>query len=515
MLLSVISVVFLCVIGIVIAQKVATSKIENFLSDGLPEHIEIEYETLDVSILSGSVSMGNPKLTVFGSTRDSIVLTNAMEAILIEDVDYWDYLTEDKIAIETIQITSPYVTYINKKRSEDDKVKSSDKVQKSPKIYVEQFIITNGEFVIKDGKTDSLTLKASNASLKIFDVEYNDDISKKAIPLEFSNYEFGFDSVFYKMNEFDDLQIGKSDLSKSLLRFNQLRLYTTYSKAQLSRMISIERDHVDFRVDRIDILDHEFGFNQDTTFYFKSPKLILENPILDIYRDKLIADDTEIKYLYSKLLRDLKIDLTLSKVELKNGTINYSEKVKEDHSAGELRFSKMDISIDNLSNTYPPSEKTNVELDAIFMKSTPLHVNWYFDVNSTSDNFIFKADIGRLPAPDLNPFSKPNLNVVFEGDLLKTYMTIDGNAVTSTVDFKTKYDDFKVSVLGKDGQEKNRFLSVVANLFIKKDSNEASQGFREGAKKTIERDNTKSIFNFVWLNARAGLLSALTGDGEK
>ncbi|WAC03439.1 hypothetical protein N7U66_08015 [Lacinutrix neustonica] len=30
----------------------------------------------------------------------------------------------------------------------------------------------------------------------------------------------------------------------------------------------------------------------------------------------------------------------------------------------------------------------------------------------------------------------------------------------------------------------------------------------------IERDKTKSIFNFIWLNVKQGLLKSIAGDGE-
>lgn len=514
-IISFVSILFLAIIGVVIAQKLATSKIEKFLTESLPDNIQVDYETLDVSILSGSVSLGKPKLTMYAKTTDSIILTNDMESIHVENIGYWDYLVNDKIIIESIQIKGPQVNFSNIKRADDDVKESSKEMKQIPNVKIQKFSISNGNFSMFDVKTDSLMLKLTNFNFDLFGIEYHKEAVGKNIPVKFTEYELTFDDMFYSMNDYDNIKVGKSKFTKNNSDLSAFRLYTKYSKQELSKMISVERDHVDLKIKSLEINDHEFGFHQDSIFYFKSPKVVFENPVLDIYRDKLIADDTEIKYLYSKLLRELKFDLTLSEVLLKNGAINYSEKVKSDHSAGELKFSNMDVTIANLSNTYSDSVKTDVDLNATFMKSTPIHVNWYFDVNNVNDHFIFKADIGNLPAQDLNPFSKPNLNVEFEGELSKTYMTVDGNAYNSNVDFRANYDEFKVSVLEKDGKDKNSFLSVVANLFIKKDSNEASDDFREGSKENVERDNTKSIFNFVWLNARAGLLSVLTGNGKK
>ena len=149
------------------------------------------------------------------------------------------------------------------------------------------------------------------------------------------------------------------------------------------------------------------------------------------------------------------------------------------------------------------------------MAKTPIKVNWEFDVNDVNDAFVFKADIGKMPSPDLNPFSKPNLKVQLEGELLHTYATVSGDANTSRVNMRAKYEDFKVVILDKEGEKKNKVLSAIANLFIKKSSDKADEGFRESFKDGIERDKTKSIFNFLWLNLKAGLASVMTGDGKQ
>jgi len=142
-------------------------------------------------------------------------------------------------------------------------------------------------------------------------------------------------------------------------------------------------------------------------------------------------------------------------------------------------------------------------------------VDWSFDVNDKQDNFVFKADLGGLKADHLNQFMQPNLNLKLEGDLAKTMFTIDGNAVTSNVDLKTKYTNFDIILLKENGNEKNKLLSKIINIFVSKDSKDAKDNFRNSNTKTVERDQTKSIFNFVWKNAQAGLISAMAGDGKK
>ena len=144
------------------------------------------------------------------------------------------------------------------------------------------------------------------------------------------------------------------------------------------------------------------------------------------------------------------------------------------------------------------------------MDSTPFTTDWSFDVNNTNDTFLFKADVGSLPAEDINSFTVPNLKVQLEGEANKIYFTIDGNNTASQVDLKINYDKFKINVLNKKGDKKNGFLSAIANIFISKDSDKSEGDFREGSGE-VKRDKTKSFFNYLWLNAEKGLKSSLTG----
>jgi hypothetical protein len=147
------------------------------------------------------------------------------------------------------------------------------------------------------------------------------------------------------------------------------------------------------------------------------------------------------------------------------------------------------------------------------MKQTPIDIEWYFDINDVNDHFIFKADMGQLNANKMNMFTEPNLNVRLEGEIHKLYFTIDGYDNTSTVDLKLNYEDFKVIIMQKKERKENKFLSAVVNIFVSKDSDKRENQFRNGSA-SVERDKTKSIFNFIWLNASKGLLNAMTGSGK-
>src|SRR5690606_38299453 len=211
-----------------------------------------------------------------------------------------------------------------------------------------------------------------------------------------------------------------------------------------------------------------------------------------IYRDKLVDDDLTYKPLYSKSIRNLNFDLNLENVYLNNAAITYTEKVREETKGGVLQFSGLEAKIRNVSNISGKENKTTASIEGIFMENTPIKVDWNFDVKDPNDEFVFKADIGKLNAQHMNQFMEPNLNVRLEGEVNKTYFTINGNDHTSHMDVKLRYDDFNIIVLKQNGKEKNKLISGLINLFVSSDSNDKSIEFRHGHAKDIERDKTKS-----------------------
>lgn len=509
------SLLLLGIVGILFSDSFINKKVENFLKSGLPETVQIEYDDIEINSWNGSVMLVNPKITNFAKITKEVNSKVVMETLMIDDFGYWDYFFNDKIVVGSIQLRKPQLMYFHNKSIEKKNHKYSKLEQLKQDITVHRINIQEGQLEVYDLETDSLLMKTENFTANVMKVKMNPATVKRRIPFEFSDYNVHFDNLFYQLGLYENLTIASTKVTQQRADVDEIKIYTKYSKTELNQLISAERDHFDITIKSLALHDQDFGYHQDSIFYFKSPKVVFESPNMNLYRNKLIADDMQIKSLYSKMLRELTFDLTLSEVLVKNAAINYSEKVKSESSAGMIIFKKLNATITNLSNTYPADERTSLDIDAIFMNTTPINVNWYFDMNNLNDHFIFKAEIGKLPAEDLNKFATPNLNVKFEGELIKTYFTIDGNVNTSNVSLKANYDDFKVAVLEKDGKDKNRLLSAVANLFIKKSSEKESDNFREGSKFEIERDKTKSVFNFVWMNVSAGLLSALTGDGEK
>lgn len=514
-LITLSTILVLTIVGYFVANAIVTSKVENFLNTKLPENLSLDYESLDLSIWRGDVVLTQPRIVNRGSHSSKINVEVELDTLLVDGFGVWSYLVNDNIHVKSVQFRSPKFLYSHNSEIPKSEYRNSSIEQLQQEITVERFNIQDAEVIIKDFETDSLLLQLKSLTANIMAITIDSETVHSTIPFKYDDYNISYNDLFYTMGEYENLEIASASITQDKAVFDGMKMYTKYSKAKFDQMIQVERDHFNVSIASLVIEDQKFGYENDSVFYFKSPKVTFETPEMDLYRNKLIADDLTRKRLYSRMLRELKFDLTLSSVSLRNASIVYSEKVNVDMGAGQLSFTKMNVDIKNISNTYGASERTTLDIDAVFMAQTPLKVHWEFDVNDVNDAFVFRVDLGKLPAADLNAFSQPNLKVKLEGELLQTYATVSGDANTSRVDMKANYEDFKVDILDGDGEKKNKVLSAIANLFIAKNSDRASDGFREGNKEGIERDHTKSIFNFLWMSIKAGLASVLTGDGKK
>lgn len=484
------------------------NKVETFIHTELPENMIRSYDGLELHTFSGSLTIKTPSL-IIKNTADSLQHTFIeVEKLEISGASYWDFLIKDEIHIRSIILVNPKITHF-KDRMNPQK----DTVHKSPPksqipINIAKIQFQNASLHLYENGKDSTKLAVKDVWVDIESVAINNQTKKNKIPFDYKDYSIKGDSLFLKVNAYDNLTVGDFNVKNSNVSFNNLALKTKYSKRELSRIISQERDHYNLTLSSFLIDKLDFGFDNDT-LSVKSKKVSLNSPSLEIYRDKLVADDMSVKPLYSKMLRDLPFHLTVDSLGIVNGNILYQERVKEDNMGGTISFKDLNAGIANVGNTYQAPIKTELNIRARFMENTSFSAYWAFDVNNRNDHFLFTAEVGKMNANKMNSFTEPNMNVRLEGQVARTYFTIDANNESSSTDIKINYSNFKVNVLRKDSERKNKLVSAIANIFIPKNSTNKEENYREG-RGVASRNKTQSVFNFLWISIESALRNAMS-----
>ncbi|XCF04856.1 hypothetical protein ABI125_08950 [Tamlana crocina] len=503
--------ILIIIVGFFVAQWRIEKKIEQALRE-LPNHIQLGYSNLDVNILLGNVDLKSSKWEVYGKTTGELIVQGHIGQISIENLSYWGCLFNEKIAVETLLIQNPVVKYIK-----NDKVNQADFRQKmlgemKKNIEVGQILIKKADVLVVKKEDDSLVFSSPDFNLKVDGLKFHKNENET---VEFDGFSVDAKNIKYALNDYDDVFVDSLSITKTASFLNNVKIKTKFDKAALSQVVETERDHVDIHFNSVSVAGQDLKLLNSSVVGINAERVDVNQPHFEIYRDKLVADDLEPKPLYGKMLRNLKFNLGIDTLNINQGVIVYSEKVKKDNGAGRINFTNFNATIANLGNSYSSDTESLIDVNTDFMEGSSLQVKWHFKVQDTTDRFVFKADLGHITAASMNSFSEPNLNTRFNGELYQTFFTIDGNPTLSNIDLKIKYDNFKVSMLKEDGREKKKFLSGLINWFISNDSKENEDGYRYGHAEQVERDKTKSVFNFVWLSIRSGLRSAIANDGEK
>jgi len=486
------------------------SKVESFLTDQLSPEVDLKYGELYMSTFSGTISIEGIDISI-KNQQDTVVHTTAtVDKLSLFGFNYWNFFVSNKIQFDRIDIDKNNIVYFKDKfvaASKTDTIKQNPLAKIDKSVLIKAVEIGNTSFTIYDKTKDSVLLHVSKAAFSAKNIRTDSTLIRKRIPVIYSNVNLETDSLFVKISPYEGLRVKNLKLVDKDIQFQDLSITPNYGKAQYSQLIPVERDYTTLKIPAVQIMGYDFGFNGSNLFA-NAKQVNLERPDLSIYRDKLVRDDTSFKPLYSKMLRDLSLELMIDSIVISKCHILYEEKIKVDQPAGSIEFSDLDVILAGVGNTQPKGKLTTVTADGYFQGSK-LHVDWSFDVHDTNDAFRFSGRIGELPASNIDSFTRPNLDMGFEGSIDEVYFDISGNNNTSQTSMKMAYEDFKIDVMRKEGFVINKLLSGIANIFVAKNSRNEDDIYREG-QGDADRNKSQSVFNFVWISLLSALLKTMT-----
>jgi hypothetical protein len=371
-------------------------------------------------------------------------------------------------------------------------------------IVVRKISLKNSNITYESDK-QPLTFNALNATVN--QLELVENSTKNGMAVKVKDYalttkNFIYTTKFYKMN------VGALTLSKNKIDVNQFSMTPLVSRAQFIRMIPVESDLYNIKVKQISAQGNWELFSANK--FINASNVTVNSADANIFRSKIPADDPKEKPLYSKLLRSIKLPMYIANLNLKNSVLEYEEDTPKSSGPGKLTFSNFNMNVKNLNSAKMKGKPTQVaiKIDCEFMKTSPLSVNWGFNVADLGDRFSISGRLANIPARALNSFIVPYLSVSATGTIQEMLFDFKGNPKGIGGAFNLKHKDLKISILDKKSKEKKGFLSAVANVFIKTDSDKLPESvIVEG----VERDPTKSFFNMFWKGVEDGLKKTLIG----
>lgn len=468
----------------------------------------VTYKNIDVSLFRSTIRIHDIVIIPKAAVKDTINkegIYATVPTIAIKKFKLLPFLFDGKLKAKSITVETPKaVLYVRKKQPDirEEVAKPFEKL-----ITVSDVFVNHGDFKMIRVKDSMAVLSVYNINLNVDGILINDNILKEKIPAEYQDYTFNCDSIYYHPNAFYHIQTKRVKSTKSDFRVDGFKMIPQHSRHEFVAKIPKEKDLFTLSCDSIKITNLDWGFNKDDLYVYCGV-INLEHAAANIYRSKEPPDDLSKKHLYNKLLRDMKFDLRIDTLKVRNSILEYEEEKSAELGAAKLVFNPFNLTATSINSGFKKTKLPDlkIKINCRFMNDCPLDVDWKLNVMDKNDGFSINGRLTNFDTKNINLFSKPYINVETKGTIDEVRFNFIGNDKSASGEFKVAYDDLKFTIYKKDNpKKKNKLLTFVAKIFVKKDS-------KDKLKDThieVARIPEKSFYNLLWRSIQEGLKKIL------
>jgi hypothetical protein len=458
-------------------------------------------------------TLGNP---VLDAKIDQLILRNNHLAE-IQETGIFD--------LKEIRLVNPKVdVYLDSVKVKKDlkpvKVKSSTALIKS--ILLGDFHLENGELTIhRKGKGpiprldfQKISFDVEDIGLDLLDREQDLDLRKLAeVNSRFSleNYSILTPDSLYQVD------IGKVDFHDKNLALENIYYRPVDGNYGLLRKLPYQTDAVTARIGAIQLkaidLQQYLELNR-----IQASELVIERPIVDLFRDKRYPLDTAaLKPMPQFLLEHAVINADLVSLRIRDGRVRYFEFAEKGMVPGMVSFNRLNMDmapfyLRKKGQQYPLNQ-LRLGLEAYIMDTAKVNLdammsfeeNYPMDVNVRMERFEFD---------EVNDFLSKTLFVkALDGTVTSgswQFILTDDEA---SGDMEFGYTDLKIQFLDsltlEEGLGKLKIYTFGANL-LAKNNNPRGLSSKVVSRKIYQvRDKRKFVFSAWWKATFSGLRATL------
>lgn len=453
-----------------------------------------------VALNQKSANLQNVSVKPIVSHSDKTLIDAQIPLISLKVNDWSLKQNKLKLDAESFYIEGLNASIISPKnqKNQPSKRNSFDKMQ-SP-LLLRNLILEQSNLKFVQGDK---VQKLNDLFVKVKNIEMNSQTIKEKIPFKTGVYSLTAKSFNTNLNRFNRLNTGLIKINNQNLQISNFVMEPSVSRSEFIRLTPERKDLYTVKIQKLtsqgnfDISEFGKEINVD--------QLTIDNVNANIFRSLIPKENKSYSAMYSEKLRKIKIPLLIKNVDIKNSYLAYEEDAENDNRPGKLHFTDMNVNIKNINSGKIQNTKIPINVTANFMGASGLSALWILDPANRADAFTMNGNLRDFAAKELNPFVQPYLNITTEGKIDNLIFNFNGNNDFITGTFKIEHQDLKVNILKDDGN-KNKFLTGVANIFVKSDSKKNPEGVNIG---NVERDKSASFFNLFWQGILAGLKKTL------
>lgn len=473
------TILLLVIIGFFVANFFVSEKIKTLLA----EEPSLSYSNLNVNLLTGSFDFEQIKF------KDADKEVKIKEIYLT--IDLIHYLLNKEIKVGDFDAKELEIKLMLSSEPKTNE-RMSFEISAIEKINLNDASIS----FVDENKT---IFKASKLNLKAENVNWPLDENYEWLGNE--TLQIDAKDLRYTMDTLHDLTSESFAFTNQSLSFTNFSIEPKFTRNSYVNHIQTEKDLVDLKSKSIKISRFKLQ-KKDSLLHVSSNKIEIDSTDFSIYRDKTVADDNTYKPLYSQALRELSLQLKIDSLLISELDITYQELIKQNREPAEIKFNAIHGEVLNIHNSLDAKQSDiKVSAKAEFSKASEI----VFKLNFVPDHeqFYLSTRLKQVEDKSINGFFAAAMRMEMDGKIDEIKTSVYGNNTEMNGDFSIAYEKLKLNILKRDGS-KNNFASLLSNALLK--NNDVDETYQL---ENIERDTTKSFWNYLWTFHLQGLKKSL------
>lgn len=458
-------------------------------------------------------------------TLSSVLLTVHIGKLVVTDLDVYKAIRKKEVELKKLLVSSPDLRLDEYdvppgrlKKKEKHEMKLYLSLPKGfSQIDIRMIRLDKGKLLYCDHRNDTLRQTGiPEFSLAVDSIHIDSTISANLFNAADIRVVLKGISKTSK-NGLNTISLGEIGLStaKKELYVKDFHLKPEVSKEEYGRKLGYQTDWMDVKAKEIRLSGVDIPqllLNE----YFRATRLTLDGIELEDYRDKRNPPRKNWKPLMPhEALTNLKIQIHIDSVVADNTKLTYSEQTGD--KPGTIFFDQVHVDAGPVSNDSAMMAAgfiMRVNGRAKLMGSGPITLAAEFPMPAKNGAFSFSGLLTGFEMTNLNPFVSGLLPAkIVSGYVDKlVIMPVHANTKNSEGKLVLYYHNLKLDLPPQTDKKweimKKSVLAWAANTYVAESNPSQKGNLREGII-YVERDPSKSIFNYLWKSLFSGIKSTV------
>ncbi|MGY3052724.1 hypothetical protein ACVWYG_000920 [Pedobacter sp. UYEF25] len=516
-------------------KPLLTEKIKEGVYNGSHHLYTINFDKINLNLVTGSLALRNVTLTPNISVYDSLKIANVAPANIFEiklaklqltRISILKAYFDKEVSLKEVVLENPSIKMThNKVSKKPDSLKNDStiyqKLSKTLKsVHVNTISIKDADFVYVDKSVAS----SGNTLLKHVDIKVDDflldSLSGRDSTRFFYTKNIGFQLIGYKSLSKDKMYTMKIDSifgsTKSReITISNFKMIPMFKELAFARKYKVQKDRYDLTFGKIKFTNVDFlGLSSDQNIM--ADKLSLANAKVFVFMSRESPAPPGLdkaKNFPQIALKKLRIPIKLDTINIKDLDVTYSEYSPASKKIGTVFFKNSNGSILNVTNDSLELAKNHhalVNLNTSLLGKSSLNLKIDFDLTAKDGAFSYSGNMGKFNMTGLNSLSVAlGLVKIETGQIDKLSFNASGNTNLASGSLSMRYHNLKVELLSDDidgkGTKKKGFLSFLANTLLVNDKNPKDGETPREATMSNTRIASASFFNLMWKTIFVGI----------